>query len=571
MANQQGNGRNTATPDEARGWRPHDENGMRGRRGDDDDRYMSGDRDDDRMQRGAREPGSRWERDEGYRSTERYGAGQSGYGSGRYEDDRSYESRSTGYPRGMDERARERGLDERFSQGRGGSRWGERDERDEHRGSHRQIGGGGYGHGEHRAGYPSQPSEPTSAQQFGDEEWGNEGFASGMDVGHEDRAQGPWRQQGPQGGGRDWRGGQALDVQRDHSWQGGRDWQEGPGERFRGQQGGPSWQGSQGDRDWQRESGERFRGQQGSQSWQGSQGDRDRQRESGERFRGQQGSQSWQGSQGDRDRQRESGERFRGQQGSQSWQGSQGDRDRQRESGERFRGQQGGQSWQGSQVGRDWQSGQGQGNWHGMHGSENSWSPATSGGYGGSSTQDMYGQGSYGQQASQFGGRGVQGHGGLYGQGGYNEGMYGQGGMQNRYGSQGYQGYGQQGDMGFGAQGASHRGKGPANYARSDERIRELVCEALSDAHEVDATHVDVTVKNGEVVLSGTIDDRNQKRMAEDIAERISGVKDVQNQIRVASDRRSAGKEGQRKDSAAVVSSEETSETSTAKDKRHRA
>ena len=167
MANQQGNGRNMATPDDNRtSWRPQDENGARSRR--DDERFMSDERDDDRyMQRGQHwdERSSRMDRDEGYRSTERYGQGQSGYGSGRYEEDRSYQSRNVGYPGGQD-RTRERGLDERFSQGRGGSRWGQRNERNE-----RQIGGGGYGHG----GYQSEPDE---RMRFGDEEWGNEGFTA---------------------------------------------------------------------------------------------------------------------------------------------------------------------------------------------------------------------------------------------------------------------------------------------------------------------------------------------------------------------------------------------------------
>jgi osmotically-inducible protein OsmY len=83
----------------------------------------------------------------------------------------------------------------------------------------------------------------------------------------------------------------------------------------------------------------------------------------------------------------------------------------------------------------------------------------------------------------------------------------------------------------------SHRGKGPSGYTRSDERIRELVCEALTEDHDVDATHIEVAVKDGEVILSGTVEDRRQKRMAEDCIEQVFGVKDVQNQIRIATGR----------------------------------
>ncbi|HTL35842.1 MAG TPA: BON domain-containing protein, partial [Kofleriaceae bacterium] len=79
-----------------------------------------------------------------------------------------------------------------------------------------------------------------------------------------------------------------------------------------------------------------------------------------------------------------------------------------------------------------------------------------------------------------------------------------------------------------------HRGKGPQGYQRSDERIREHVCEVLSDDDRVDATYIEVAVKNGEVTLSGTVQDRDTKRLAEQCIEDISGVKDVQNNIRVA-------------------------------------
>ncbi len=88
-----------------------------------------------------------------------------------------------------------------------------------------------------------------------------------------------------------------------------------------------------------------------------------------------------------------------------------------------------------------------------------------------------------------------------------------------------------------------HRGKGPMNYQRSDERIRELVCEALTEDHNVDASNIEVTVKNGEVTLTGTVENRMQKRMAEDVVEQCSGVYDVHNQLRVGADV-SRGKSG---------------------------
>lgn len=75
-------------------------------------------------------------------------------------------------------------------------------------------------------------------------------------------------------------------------------------------------------------------------------------------------------------------------------------------------------------------------------------------------------------------------------------------------------------------------GKGPKGYQRSDARILEEVCDRLTYS-DVDAENVEVTVTNGEVTLSGSVRDRGDKRRAEDLAEEVSGVRDVHNSIRV--------------------------------------
>ena len=79
----------------------------------------------------------------------------------------------------------------------------------------------------------------------------------------------------------------------------------------------------------------------------------------------------------------------------------------------------------------------------------------------------------------------------------------------------------------------SHRGRGPRGYTRSDERIREDVSDRLTDDPGVDASEIEIQVSNCEVTLSGTVHSRWQKRRAEDIAEDVSGVKHVQNNLRV--------------------------------------
>jgi len=75
-------------------------------------------------------------------------------------------------------------------------------------------------------------------------------------------------------------------------------------------------------------------------------------------------------------------------------------------------------------------------------------------------------------------------------------------------------------------------GKGPKGYVRSDDRIREDVCDRLSDDDAVDASDITVQVKEGEVTLEGAVTDRHMKRRAEDIIESVSGVRDVTNKLR---------------------------------------
>jgi osmotically-inducible protein OsmY len=78
-----------------------------------------------------------------------------------------------------------------------------------------------------------------------------------------------------------------------------------------------------------------------------------------------------------------------------------------------------------------------------------------------------------------------------------------------------------------------NRGRGPGNYTRSDERILEDVCDQLTEDWRVDASNIQVTVKEGEVTLDGTVDSRQAKRRAEDCVHDLSGVKHVQNNLRI--------------------------------------
>jgi osmotically-inducible protein OsmY len=184
------------------------------------------------------------------------------------------------------------------------------------------------------------------------------------------------------------------------------------------------------------------------------------------------------------------------------------------------------------------------------------------GGYG----QSQYGQreqGGYGQ--SQYGQREQGGYGqsqyGQRGQGGYGQSQYGQreqggygGGTRQQYGRQyesqsfdqpypsGFQsdfGSSQRSRSGFGSEGygesGAHRGKGPKGYTRSDERLKEVICEKLTDDPMIDASEINIEVTGQMVKLTGTVDDRSTKYEVEELVERCGGVKDIDNQLRVRS------------------------------------
>lgn len=79
-----------------------------------------------------------------------------------------------------------------------------------------------------------------------------------------------------------------------------------------------------------------------------------------------------------------------------------------------------------------------------------------------------------------------------------------------------------------------HVGNGPRNYKRSDERIYELVCERMSQHGWLDASDISLDVKDGEVTLTGSVSNRSAKRLAEDIADSVYGVRDVHNRLHLS-------------------------------------
>lgn len=81
----------------------------------------------------------------------------------------------------------------------------------------------------------------------------------------------------------------------------------------------------------------------------------------------------------------------------------------------------------------------------------------------------------------------------------------------------------------------SYRGRGPKGYVRSDERLREIICEHLTDDPNIDASDISIEVEHQHVRLTGSIEDPELKQEVEALIERVGGVKGIDNQLRTRS------------------------------------
>jgi osmotically-inducible protein OsmY len=79
---------------------------------------------------------------------------------------------------------------------------------------------------------------------------------------------------------------------------------------------------------------------------------------------------------------------------------------------------------------------------------------------------------------------------------------------------------------------ASFRGRGPKGYTRTDERLRETICERLTDDPRIDASDIEVDVQQQKVTLRGSVSDRRTKYAVEELVEH-SGATEIENQLRV--------------------------------------
>jgi osmotically-inducible protein OsmY len=74
---------------------------------------------------------------------------------------------------------------------------------------------------------------------------------------------------------------------------------------------------------------------------------------------------------------------------------------------------------------------------------------------------------------------------------------------------------------------------GPRNYKRPDSRISDDICDRLTQHGQLDASGIQVNVTDGVVNLDGRVGSRQDKRLAERIADSVSGVNDVNNNLKI--------------------------------------
>ena len=82
--------------------------------------------------------------------------------------------------------------------------------------------------------------------------------------------------------------------------------------------------------------------------------------------------------------------------------------------------------------------------------------------------------------------------------------------------------------------GVSQTGQGPQFHRRSDDKIHEEVWELLTTNADLDASEVEIHVEAGEVTLTGVVDSRDAKWLAEDLVTSVLGIREVNNRLKVA-------------------------------------
>jgi osmotically-inducible protein OsmY len=82
--------------------------------------------------------------------------------------------------------------------------------------------------------------------------------------------------------------------------------------------------------------------------------------------------------------------------------------------------------------------------------------------------------------------------------------------------------------------GGSQTGQGAQFHRRSDDKIHEEIWELLTNNPDLEAGEIELHVESGEVTLTGTVESRDAKWLTEDLVTSVTGVREVNNRLKVA-------------------------------------
>lgn len=76
-------------------------------------------------------------------------------------------------------------------------------------------------------------------------------------------------------------------------------------------------------------------------------------------------------------------------------------------------------------------------------------------------------------------------------------------------------------------------GVGPKGFSVSDDTIREEVCHKLWEHDGIDASELEVEVKEGKVIVTGSLPEREMRDLVEDVCDDFVSKEKIQLQINV--------------------------------------
>lgn len=81
--------------------------------------------------------------------------------------------------------------------------------------------------------------------------------------------------------------------------------------------------------------------------------------------------------------------------------------------------------------------------------------------------------------------------------------------------------------------GHEEHGSGPPGNRRPDKEIKAEIERLLAWQKTIDATAIQVDVKDGVVTLSGNVSSPNEKQIAGNITENVLGIREIKNHLNI--------------------------------------